>query len=65
MEMYTVESSAIRAVGYDQRARLLRIVFAQGNMHDYAGVPRDVFDAFLKADSMGAFFNREIRDRYD
>jgi hypothetical protein len=28
------------------------------------GVPREVYDALLKADSKGEFFNEEIRDQY-
>jgi hypothetical protein len=63
--MYRVESSAMRAVGYDKASRRMRIVFAQGNTHDYCDVPRDVFESLLSAESKGAYFNRAIKDKYE
>lgn len=65
MEMYRVESSAIRAVGYDAESLRMRIVFAQGNTHDYCDVPRDVFENLLSARSKGVYFNRMIKDKYE
>jgi hypothetical protein len=65
MEMYRVESSAMRAVGYDDTSHRMRIVFAQGNTHDYCDVPRDIFENLLSAKSKGAYFNRAIKDKYE
>jgi hypothetical protein len=65
MEMYRVESSAMRAVGYDSGTRRMRIIFAQGNTHDYCEVPREVFENLVSAESKGIYFNRVIKDKYE
>jgi hypothetical protein len=65
MEMYRVESSAMRAIGYDEPTRRLRIIFAQGNAHDYCDVPRAIFENLMSAPSKGAYFNRAIKDKYE
>jgi KTSC domain len=62
--MLAVDSSMIRFVRYDPRGRALHIIFTSGKTYIYMGVPREVYDALLKADSKGEFFNEEIRDQY-
>ncbi|MFT3800968.1 MAG: KTSC domain-containing protein [Burkholderiaceae bacterium] len=63
--MIQVHSSAIAAVGYDAVSRRMKITFAQGNTsYDFCGVPRRVFDEFLRAASMGGYYNDHIKDRY-
>ncbi len=64
MEMIRVNSSAILAVGYDQRTRQMKITFAQGETYDFCGVPQHVFDGLLQAPSKGSYYNDFIRDRY-
>jgi hypothetical protein len=54
----------IRFVRYDPRGRALHIIFTSGKTYIYMDVPREVYDALLKADSKGEFFNEEIRDQY-
>lgn len=60
-----VTSSAIASIGYDPVARVLEVEFASGNVYRYFDVPSDAHDRFLVADSKGAWFNREIRSRFD
>ena len=57
-------STAIRHFRYDAAERALRVSFVTGRRYVYDDVPPDVFGAFKSAFSKGAFFNREIRDRY-
>jgi hypothetical protein len=57
-------STAIRSFFYDPAKSELWVTFVTGRRYVYAEVPPDVFDAFKTASSRGAFFNREIRDRY-
>ena len=57
-------STAIRHFRYDAAERALRVSFVTGRRYVYDDVPPDVFEAFKSAFSKGAFFNREIRDRY-
>jgi hypothetical protein len=62
--MPAVDSSVIRFLRYDARERTLQITFTSGKTYIYLDVPPKVYDAFLKADSKGEFFNEEIRDQY-
>jgi KTSC domain len=58
-------STAIRNLFYVPVKRELWVTFVTGRRYVYADVPPDVFDAFKVAPSRGAFFNHEIRDRYE
>lgn len=64
MEMIPVRSSAIRAVGYDQATRRMRITFEQGDGYDFCGVPLHIYEGLMSASSKGAYYNDHIRDRY-
>jgi hypothetical protein len=58
-----VNSSSIRAVGYD--GQNLAVQFhTSATTYIHHGVPEGVFYAFMNASSMGAFYNRYIRGRY-
>ncbi|HVV09461.1 KTSC domain-containing protein [Amycolatopsis sp.] len=59
-----VSSSVIRAVGYDPDRRVLEVEFHSGNLYAYDGVAPEVFEQFLRAPSLGRYFNRWIADRY-
>ena len=52
----------MKTVGY--RKGMLEIEFPDGDVYRYFDVPQLLFLQFLRADSMGAFFNERIRDRY-
>lgn len=58
-------SSVIGFHRYDARKRTLLIVFTSGRRYVYAQVPPEIATAFDAADSKGAFFNTQIRDRFD
>jgi len=64
LEMISVNSRAIRAIGYDQPAQRLRITFEQGDSYDFCGVPVHVYEGLMRAPSKGAYYNDHIRDRY-
>jgi KTSC domain len=57
-------STAIRTLFHDPAKRELWVTFVTGRRYVHTDVPSDVFDALKTAPSRGAFFNREIRDRY-
>jgi lysyl-tRNA synthetase class 2 len=52
----------MRSVGY--RKGTLEIEFSDGDVYHYLDVPQLVYLQFIRAESMGAFFNERIRDRY-
>ena len=60
--MILVNSSAIRAVGYD--GYTLTVEFNSGRVYDHPGVPEAVYEAFMRASSKGAYYNQHIRGRY-
>jgi hypothetical protein len=62
MNMLPVNSSAIRAVGYD--GHTLSVEFHSGKTYDHPGVPDSVYREFMAASSMGAYYGRHIRGRY-
>jgi len=59
-----VDSSAIASVGYDRDTCVLEIEFVEGDVYQYFAVPRRVHRELLAADSMGRYFQSQIRDRY-
>jgi len=62
MILTSVNSSAIRAVGYD--GYTLTVEFHSGRIYDHPGVPYSIYVGFMNAESMGAYYNRYIRGRY-
>jgi len=49
---------------YDKEHSRLTIVFTTGRVYEYSMVPPSVIADFSAARSQGAFFNRNIRDKY-
>ena len=63
MSMMLVNSSSIRAVGYD--GYTLAVQFhTSDKIYDHHGVAYAVYAEFMNASSMGAFYNRCIRGKY-
>ena len=61
--MIPVNSSSIRAVGYDG-SRLFVLFHTSGTTYTHYNVPYSVYAAFMNAASMGEFYNRHLRGRY-
>jgi hypothetical protein len=62
MSLIPVDSSAIRAVGYD--GYTLVVVFHNSGRYDHPGVPPSVYYGLMRASSMGRYYNQNIRGRY-
>lgn len=65
MELIPVTSSNVSAIGYDADTQTLGIKFSSGTVYHYAGVPKDVYDDFVNAESIGRFFAMNIRSHYE
>jgi hypothetical protein len=65
MQLITVESSMIHAIGYDPDKRILEIVFNTGRTYQYADVPPEEYEGLLNAESKGRYFLANIRDEYE
>lgn len=60
MELVTVDSSMIHAVGYDAEARELEVVFTSGKIYRYSEVPQSVYDELLAAESKGQYMRASV-----
>ncbi|HEY6258872.1 MAG TPA: KTSC domain-containing protein [Xanthobacteraceae bacterium] len=63
--MPRIQSSVMTFVTYDDDAGELDITFTSGKTYRYRGVPPDIYDGLLDAQSKGAFFNDNIKDAFD
>ena len=59
-----VDSSVIRSIGYDEGRRVLEVEFRTGRLYQYLGVPPAVYRDLLRAESIGEFFNHQVRREY-
>jgi len=64
MRRQRVKSSVIAALEYDSETNVLEVEFRTGRLYRYFLIPPKVYEALLHAQSIGEYFNREIRDRY-
>lgn len=64
MKRTAVTSSTVVSAGYDEGSRAMEIEFVGGAVYRYDGVPRRVFEELLAADSVGRYFNEQVRDVY-
>ena len=64
MELVRVESSMIEAVGYEPTTQELEVVFTSGKTYRYTGVPREVYEGLLAAESKGRYMHAHIIDVY-
>jgi hypothetical protein len=64
MDMQAVSSSNVAAVGYDADSRKLRVEFHNGSTYEYSDVSQETFDELVAADSVGSYFNREVKQNY-
>jgi len=64
MQMTPVTSSNIAAVGYDRTSRTLEVEFHNGTRYQYDDVDEDVYQDLMGAESVGKFFNANVKDLY-
>ena len=58
--MIPVNSSNIRAVGYDKSSATLVVAFHSGSVYEYYNVPYSTFSGLLGASSHGGYHRRHI-----
>lgn len=64
MQLATVNSAMLYAVGYDEQTETLDVVFNTGGIYRYAGVPRQVYDDLIKAASKGHYMQDHVLGKY-
>lgn len=58
-----VQSSQVKAIGYDEETSTLAVTFTRGTgaIYHYPNVKKETFDAFLASESIGKFFGAHIK----
>lgn len=64
MERKRINSSKIRAVGYDPESQLLEVEFSDGKIVRYRGVSPEVHRQFMAAPSATSFFEDKIDESF-
>ena len=60
--MIELNSSALHSVAYEVNS--LFVLFNDGRLMEYLNVPKKVFLELLESDSVGRFFNLNVRNKY-
>lgn len=64
VEREPVSSSNIVSIGFDPESETLEIEFKDSEIYQYFNVPQFVHERLMQADSIGKFFNVEIKHAY-
>jgi hypothetical protein len=64
MERKRLNSSKIRAAGYDPKSQVLEIEFSDGKLIQYRGVSPEVHRQFTSAPSPTSFFEDKIDESF-
>ena len=64
MARYTVESSAIAILDYDEDTADLLVIFQDGSSYIYPSFPNRMLQQWLNAGSIGGYYNTRVRSRF-
>lgn len=64
MNRTPVDSSVLVSVGYDHDSLVLETELTSGKIYQYFDLPESVFVEFMRADSLGTYYNKNIRNNY-
>ena len=64
MELKSVDSTLMEAVGYEAATQELEVIFTTGKTYRYVGVPRNVYAALLAAESKGRYLHENVLNVY-
>jgi hypothetical protein len=65
MEFTKVDSSQLEAVAYDAENKVLQVEFKGGSIYEYENVESSIHEELMKAESIGRFFNQNIKKNID
>lgn len=64
VEMISVSSSNVSAIGYDEGNQYLYVSFLNNSLYIYKGVPIGEFEGLKIAPSVGSYLHRNIKNIY-
>jgi hypothetical protein len=56
--------SLLRSVGYDPDQQLLEVELQDGKIYQYTDIPEQTYRGLMGADSLGRYFNYNIRGHH-
>jgi hypothetical protein len=59
-----VNSSKIRSVGYDERARILEVEHSDGSVYQYGGVSQELYRRLMNAPTIASFYQDRIEEEF-
>jgi KTSC domain len=64
MDRYSVASSNIASIGYDEGTETLEVEFLNGTVYQYYNVTQIVYEQLMQEGSKGRFLNTYIKNAY-
>ena len=64
MTRVDLQSTSLNAATYQDQSASLELEFRSGAIYCYRGVPEQVYQELLSAESKGRYFNQHIRNRF-
>ena len=64
MPRVNLRSTSLQAAAYHGRLAILELEFRSGAVYRYFGVPVQIYQELLSAESKGGYFNYHIRNRF-
>jgi hypothetical protein len=64
VQTFPVQSSAISQLAFDLDEDWLEVTFVKGGTYRIPNFPQDVLETWMNADSIGGFWNSNVRGRY-
>jgi hypothetical protein len=64
MEMKRINAGKLRAIGYDARARVLRVELEDGSAIDYSGVGQEVWRRLSTSGAAWSFYRDNIEEEF-
>jgi hypothetical protein len=62
IDLVSVESNQVKAIGYDEATQTLAVTFTRGTaVYHYPGVSKEAHAAFVGAESIGTYFGKHIK----
>jgi len=58
------KSSTIKSASYDKTVKVMNVTFNNGSVYSYHGVSYNRFNAFVKSESVGAYFVKNIKGKF-
>ena len=65
MKRHNVTSSNISAIGYDKANKVLEVEFKTGSVYHYEGITEALVKELINSDSIGKFFNSDIKKNHE